>query len=78
MKIKIFNRSELKFVESLAVLRAGGKTYLKSSRLMCSKSEDNSAYDKNFQGHYMGVAGRVRSSRRSKRVYGFYISTKRG
>jgi len=57
VKIKVFNQSELKFVESLAVLRAGGKTYLKSSKLMCARREDNSAYDKNLQGHYMGVAG---------------------
>ena len=24
---------------------------------MCARREDNSAYDKNLQGHYMGVAG---------------------
>jgi len=57
MKIKIFTKNELDFIEKVAAGRAEGKTYLKSSKLMCSGRDDGSDYDKNLEGAFMGVAG---------------------
>ena len=53
MKIKIFTKNELDFIEKVAAGRADGKTYLKSSKLMCSGRDNGSDY---------GGSGRVRCS----------------